>query len=330
MAEDPNLHRTIPNDYDHYRRLLSEHREIRLLRICPGGHGLVVSLVRCSLASHPPYRALSYCWGNLDELKPITVIFEDDGEVPYPSNSTGAGARGVVFQITTNLHDALESFRRSKESGYLWIDMLCINQGDIDERSGQVRFMRSIYASAESVIVWLGTDPRLRESIFAPENYEIALAHLMLEELGWQTDDFAEFVSENVEELRSRMMESRCRENFQLGEPSGGGSVPPPLAYRRPLQISRTTMTGMIQPVVPHLQPSWRRPNPCSTSFRSPNGQKESGKSVMRYENSASCYFGGLMVGTRRSPLASASQSAITVLGLWLLAPRYGSGAILF
>lgn len=30
------------------------------------------------------------------------------------------------------------------------MDMLCINQGNIDERSSQVRFMMHIFASAES------------------------------------------------------------------------------------------------------------------------------------------------------------------------------------
>ena len=39
---------------------------------------------------------------------------------------------------------------------YFWIDALCINQTDNDEKGQQVRLMREIYASAESVIVWLG------------------------------------------------------------------------------------------------------------------------------------------------------------------------------
>ncbi|PYH68901.1 HET domain-containing protein [Aspergillus vadensis CBS 113365] len=38
----------------------------------------------------------------------------------------------------------------------LWIDAICINQEDADEKSEQIPLMRSIYAQAARVIVWLG------------------------------------------------------------------------------------------------------------------------------------------------------------------------------
>ncbi|GAA84330.1 HET domain protein [Aspergillus luchuensis IFO 4308] len=38
----------------------------------------------------------------------------------------------------------------------LWIDAICINQEDDDEKSEQIPLMRSIYAQADRVIVWLG------------------------------------------------------------------------------------------------------------------------------------------------------------------------------
>jgi hypothetical protein len=38
----------------------------------------------------------------------------------------------------------------------LWIDALCINQEDLDEREQQVQIMRSIYVAAWQVVVWLG------------------------------------------------------------------------------------------------------------------------------------------------------------------------------
>ncbi|GFN15000.1 HET domain-containing protein [Aspergillus tubingensis] len=38
----------------------------------------------------------------------------------------------------------------------LWIDAICINQGDDDEKSEQIPLMRSIYAQADRVLVWLG------------------------------------------------------------------------------------------------------------------------------------------------------------------------------
>ncbi|KAI1174402.1 heterokaryon incompatibility protein-domain-containing protein [Nemania sp. FL0916] len=38
----------------------------------------------------------------------------------------------------------------------LWVDAVCINQEDVDERSKQVSFMDKIYKSSETVLVWLG------------------------------------------------------------------------------------------------------------------------------------------------------------------------------
>lgn len=40
--------------------------------------------------------------------------------------------------------------------GTVWIDAICINQGDIPERSSQVNAMHLVYSFAKSVVVWLG------------------------------------------------------------------------------------------------------------------------------------------------------------------------------
>jgi hypothetical protein len=39
---------------------------------------------------------------------------------------------------------------------YLWIDALCINQKDEEEKTAQVTMMRQIYETADTVLVWLG------------------------------------------------------------------------------------------------------------------------------------------------------------------------------
>ncbi|KAG5769211.1 hypothetical protein H9Q72_003483 [Fusarium xylarioides] len=38
----------------------------------------------------------------------------------------------------------------------LWVDAICINQDDLDERAQQVALMQQIYSRASSVLVWLG------------------------------------------------------------------------------------------------------------------------------------------------------------------------------
>lgn len=62
--------------------------------------------------------------------------------------------------ITKNLNDFLQEFCRSPPSDvqYIWVDSICINQADLDERNTQVRMMSKIYSNCTSVIVWLGLD----------------------------------------------------------------------------------------------------------------------------------------------------------------------------
>lgn len=55
-----------------------------------------------------------------------------------------------------NLFDALERIRDSKLCMTIWVDAICINQEDIDERSAQVKQMADIYSAARRVLIWIG------------------------------------------------------------------------------------------------------------------------------------------------------------------------------
>jgi hypothetical protein len=123
-----------------YRPLNSENYEIRLLTLIEGKNSAWVScrLDHYSLVDTPQYTALSYCWGNPDITKAIIV-------------------NGVKVQVTINLEAAL---RQLQADGYskVWVDALCINQNNREERSSQVLRMRTIYAKATLVFVWLGIE----------------------------------------------------------------------------------------------------------------------------------------------------------------------------
>lgn len=60
------------------------------------------------------------------------------------------------FQVTDNLFRALQRLRHSDRTRLLWIDAICINQCDLDERSLQVQIMAEIYRTAWKLIVWVG------------------------------------------------------------------------------------------------------------------------------------------------------------------------------
>lgn len=116
-----------------------EWQQLRLVTIQPDQWN---SDIQCLLATHyvettPPYEALSYVWGQLDGQKPIFL------------NST-------LVSVTANLESALRHLRHEKQERTLWVDAICINQGDIAERSSQVLLMSKIYSNATQTLVWLG------------------------------------------------------------------------------------------------------------------------------------------------------------------------------
>ena len=89
------------------------------------------------LESSTRYTALSYVWGNPSDRVPFLL---DDHQV----------------LITRNVALALQSLQQDHEPFVLWIDAICINQNDLNEKSEQLLQVKGIYESASLVIVWLG------------------------------------------------------------------------------------------------------------------------------------------------------------------------------
>ena len=90
----------------------------------------------------PVYEALSYTWGTVKSQRTANVIGED--------------GRVTQMRIGPNLDCALRYLRNSQHTRPLWVDAVCINQKDIDERDAQVKRMGNIYSLAHRVVVWLG------------------------------------------------------------------------------------------------------------------------------------------------------------------------------
>lgn len=116
-----------------------------------------VEPVQCVLETHDldqciPYVALSYAWG----------------QQPFPSHHVLVNKK--LMPVGENLHSAMHVLRNKSQiqftgdaereadliNRHFWIDAICINQDDDDERSHQVNLMARIFSQAKCVIAWLG------------------------------------------------------------------------------------------------------------------------------------------------------------------------------
>lgn len=117
--------------------------EIRLLVPDTTGDndGLSWTIQHIALASEPKFEALSYTWGPQIDTYPISC-------------------NRRLLRIHHNLHSALPYLaRRNRDTAQalpLWIDAVCINQADDDEKSIQINLMNLIYKQASNVCAWLG------------------------------------------------------------------------------------------------------------------------------------------------------------------------------
>jgi hypothetical protein len=62
----------------------------------------------------------------------------------------------LSFGITENSRAALKRLRLRDRPRVLWIDQLCINQWDNNEKARQVQLMRDIYAKSQACLIWIG------------------------------------------------------------------------------------------------------------------------------------------------------------------------------
>ncbi|KAH8649706.1 heterokaryon incompatibility protein-domain-containing protein [Tricladium varicosporioides] len=134
------------------------------------GHGLGV--VETSEVVH--YEALSYAWGD-------------------PTPVCSIQCNGVDIGIALELATALEYLRPQAGKRYLWVDALCINQGDLPEKARQVKNMLRIFEKADSVIAWLGVPCSSSGKFFcAMRHVEYSTRHVNLRKFegsGQQTSD---------------------------------------------------------------------------------------------------------------------------------------------
>ncbi|KAE8337517.1 heterokaryon incompatibility protein-domain-containing protein [Aspergillus arachidicola] len=127
-----------------YSPLPTGYSSIRVLLLLPSTDD--TASINCQLINYSlpttgdgylPYEALSYVWGS--ESTPRCIFLD-----------------GTTLSITDNLYAALLHLRDHQLPRMLWVDAVCINQQDEQEKGYQIQLMPTIYGRASHVIVWLG------------------------------------------------------------------------------------------------------------------------------------------------------------------------------
>ena len=126
-----------------YRRLRKPDN-LRLLVLLPGNGQPELEMFEAPSKKgdkdFEEYVTLSYTWGDAAEQYPIILD-------------------GCEYQVGKNLYQWLCVHRLPHSgTGPFWVDAMCINQTDKDEKAVQVKMMNAIYKNCTNCIVWLGQE----------------------------------------------------------------------------------------------------------------------------------------------------------------------------
>ncbi|KAI1361255.1 heterokaryon incompatibility protein-domain-containing protein [Xylaria arbuscula] len=176
--EPRSIHQTLPEsdlqnstyktikEFEYHINLDQNTDHVRVIELLPGSQD---DPTKCKLKLsniHDIRMPLSYVWGTETSSKDILVDQQ-------------------WFSVTKNLYEILDTLRRPTVSRTIWVDAICINQSNVEERTYQVRLMGDIYSKAKYVIIWLnnrqptsGVKPDEGDrSIHLPPNFERYTPH---------------------------------------------------------------------------------------------------------------------------------------------------------
>jgi len=117
---------------------------VRLLTLHPAASyetPIRISLHEVSLDASVKFAALSYTWTTIGGDCSLSKRVECDG---------------AIIKTTANCDAALRRIRHVEVFCNFWVDAICINQSNDDEKSHQIPLMRQIYRKALWVPSWIG------------------------------------------------------------------------------------------------------------------------------------------------------------------------------
>ncbi|KAJ0416995.1 heterokaryon incompatibility protein-domain-containing protein [Aspergillus carlsbadensis] len=128
---------------------LPSEDSIRLVRLRPGTTKSPIhadyEIVRINQIPLTLYEALSYT-----SVKDPADSFE-----PCP---VFLGSYWDVTHVSVNCGDALRRLRRHKTDRLLWVDSLCIDHTNPEEKNSQVHLLREVYSRAIKVLAYIGNE----------------------------------------------------------------------------------------------------------------------------------------------------------------------------
>lgn len=129
--------------HEYHQSLDSTKQEIRLLDLLPFSKR-PENLVSCKLRvvslqdqPVPSYQTISYVWG--DPTPCCSVILN-----------------GKIFMVPRSTDEVLRHVSHQQNIRTVWIDAVCINQADLQERAQQVTLMDHVYFFTTGGMVYLG------------------------------------------------------------------------------------------------------------------------------------------------------------------------------
>ncbi|KAK3384882.1 heterokaryon incompatibility protein-domain-containing protein [Podospora didyma] len=117
-------------------------RFLRLLKAKERRDGIQCELFRTVLRSDQglPYEAVSYTW--------------EDGRPPVEIT-----VNGDEIRVTRIVYEALVNLRQEDRDRMMWIDRICTDPTDLDEKAHQLNQLKLVYEYAENVVIYLPPVP---------------------------------------------------------------------------------------------------------------------------------------------------------------------------
>ncbi|KAI0148562.1 hypothetical protein GGR57DRAFT_234648 [Xylariaceae sp. FL1272] len=136
----------------HQTRLKDKNSRIRLLTIQPRQYAASrpeapSEAIHCflrlaQLQDHPKFTVLSHRWQATDAIDESKAVLVNGASVP----------------VSAGLFDVLSCVQNETEPVVVWIDSLCVNHADEDQREKSIHVSQlpQIYVAAEKTLIWLG------------------------------------------------------------------------------------------------------------------------------------------------------------------------------